>query len=224
MPSVNARRLTVMIAIIMCGLIVFSYLEMAHTCSVERVDLPIVALWRDDVGMVESDERPPFIRLAIWDDGTVVYAQSQDIWNHELCCGKLPTERIARLKAAIGESGIFSVSMTGHLVPDTPRDILMVNCSGRTKVLFWDEIDIPESGINAFPTTESIEFKRCWKTVGHLATLSLPLGGVSKEARFTVPVSWTELISGDATKETKGNANFPEFPDSPTTPSTSDSP
>jgi hypothetical protein len=155
----------------------------------EKEDRPMVALWRRDCGPF-SGEEVPNLRFAVWADGRVLYAQDPKKWGHELRRGKLSPVRVARLKAAIADTGIFDLRGTCYLVPDAPEYCLMVDLGGKQQMLSWDEVEVSGYGINIDPKPHHREFKRCWKAVNHLALVALPDDGEAVKERFQAPRSW----------------------------------
>jgi hypothetical protein len=149
---------------------------------------PIVALWRQHGGG-EPDEAP-YLRFAIWADGRVLYANDPTRWNHELRRGRISAARMSRLKAALADSGVFDLQGNCYLVPSAPQDCLIVELAGKQQMLFWDERESPNYGINIDPRPHHLQFNRCWKHVNHLALLALPDEGEAVDARIEIPESW----------------------------------
>jgi hypothetical protein len=157
--------------------------------KVEGEVRPFLALWRRDAGRFVGDT--PYLRFAIWDDGRVLYAKDPKKWGHELQQGHLSASRVARLKAALGDSGVFHLKGTCYLVPDAPVDCLLVDLGGKQQqLLYWDEVEAPNYGINIDPKPSHLEFKRCWKAVNHLALVALPDEGEAVKEHIQVPKSW----------------------------------
>jgi hypothetical protein len=153
-------------------------------------DRPFLALWQRSNGRRGSDSKPPFLRFAVWADGRVLFAKDPGKWGSELQRGKLSSVRVARLKAALSDSGIFDLKGTCYLVPDAPVDCLIVDLGGKQEMLYWDERERPGYGINVNPKPHHLEFKRCWKAINHLALVALPDEGEAVKTPFPVPKSW----------------------------------
>jgi hypothetical protein len=66
----------------------------------------------------------------------------------------------------------------------------MVDLDTKKQMLFWDEVEDPEIGINFNPKPHHLEFKSCWKIVNHLGLLALPDDGQPVKERFQAPKSW----------------------------------
>ena len=154
----------------------------------ERDDRPIVAVWRQFDGSGVGSA--PYLRFAVWADGRVLFATDPSKWGHQLRRGKVSETRVARLKAALSDTGIFELEGTCYLVPSAPTDCLMVDLDGKQQMLYWDEVETPNYGININPKPHHLQFKRCWKIVNHLGLVALPDEGEAVEKRIQIPESW----------------------------------
>jgi hypothetical protein len=154
----------------------------------DGADRPFLALWRQSGGRAGLDT--PYLRFAVWADGRVLFATDPNKWGHQLRRGKLSPARIARLKTALADTGVFDLRGTCYLVPDGPVDCLMAELGGKQQTLYWDEVETPGYGINIDPKPRHREFKRCWKAVNHLALVALPDDGEVVKERIPVPESW----------------------------------
>ena len=155
----------------------------------ERDDRPLVAAWRQYDGRRAASEAP-YLRFAIWADGRALFADDPSKWSHELRRGKISETRVARLKAALSDTGIFELKRTSYLVPSAPKDCLMVDLDGKQQLLYWDERESPGYGININPEPHDLEFMRCWKAVNHLGVVALPDAGEVVKERVQIPKSW----------------------------------
>jgi hypothetical protein len=155
----------------------------------DGAERPFLALWRRHDGRTRHSEAP-YLRFAIWADGRVMYARNPDKWGHELQRGKISISRVARLKAALADNGIFDLKGTCYLVFDAPVDCLIVDLGDKKQMLYWDEREGPNYGINVNPKPHHLEFKRCWKAVNHLGLVALPDEGEPVKERIQVPESW----------------------------------
>ncbi|HVJ82439.1 MAG TPA: hypothetical protein VNC50_15330 [Planctomycetia bacterium] len=152
-------------------------------------DRPLVALWRRHDGR-RRDSQAPYLRFALWADGRVLYAADPSKWGHELRQGKASALRIARLKAALIDTGVFDLRGTCYLVPDAPCDCLMFDLGSPRQMLYWDEVETAGYGINSDPKPQHRDFKRSWKAVNHLVLVALPDEGAEVEDRIQIPASW----------------------------------
>src|SRR5882672_10665597 len=82
----------------------------------KRADRPFLAVWRDRDGGFLGTGAGPYLRFAIWGDGRVLYAKDPAKWGHELRRAKMAPSRVARLKAALADTGVFDLKGTCYLV------------------------------------------------------------------------------------------------------------
>ena len=61
---------------------------------------------------------PSHLRIAIWDDGRIRFAEDQKKWSHALRQGRISADQIARLKEDILKTGVFDLKGYCYLVPD----------------------------------------------------------------------------------------------------------
>jgi len=156
--------------------------------SAERMDRPFLAIWNKSRG---HDSRSPYLRIAIWDDGRIWFAMDPNKWSHSIRQGQIPADLIARLKEDILKTGVFDLKGYCYLVPDAPVDCLMLGFSGRSQMLYWDEREMPNYGINIDPKPHHLKFKECWKMVNKLALNVVPARSEPVSEGFRkAPRSW----------------------------------
>ena len=150
---------------------------------------PFLAIWRNDDGAFSPSEAP-YLRVAIWNDGRILFANKTNKWGHDLREGSIEKATITELKKAIKATGIFDLKGNCYLVPDAPEDCLMVDLGKEQQMLFWDEVEAPNYGINNSPKPQHKKFKQCWKDVNRLALESIPKESKAYTKRFERPSSW----------------------------------
>jgi hypothetical protein len=151
---------------------------------------PIVAIWRQSDGHRLSSDAP-YLRVALWEDGRVLFAADPGKWEHHLQEGRITGKDIIGLKKRIAETGVFDLKGTCYLVPDAPVDCVMADFGGRRQMLYWDEVESPNYGINIAPKPRHLKFKECWKDVNRLLIASCPKLAKPVMGRFgPVPKSW----------------------------------
>lgn len=129
---------------------------------------PFLAIWRAHEGS-RPDSKAPDLRIAIWNDGRVVFAKEPAKWGGALREGHVDPVRIATLKTRIQATALFELKEKQYIVPDGSMNCLAVDLGKKKQILSWDEVDIPNYGINAPATGNGIEFKKVWGEVNQLA-------------------------------------------------------
>lgn len=151
---------------------------------------PFLAIWRDSDGN-RLRSGAPYLRIAIWNDGRVVFAKNTNDWNHDMLEGRIEPARVEELKKALKGTGVFELKGYCYLVPDAPVDCIMVDLGDRKQMLYWDEREMPGYGININPKPHHLEFMRCWKEVNKLALEAIPTESSTHPGRFErPPQSW----------------------------------
>ena len=147
---------------------------------------PILAVWEDSSGY-RADTNGPYLRLALWADGRVVFAQNPNGWNHDLLLGQLPEETLAQLIQTIRQTGVFDLNGHCYLVPDAPVDCVMLSFGDSQQMLYWDEVEHESYGININPKPHHLAFKEAWWEVNRLALSVLPDQAKKLDVRFQRP-------------------------------------
>ncbi len=155
-------------------------------------ELPMLALWINSHGNSRTQGKAPELCFAIWEDGRVLCAQDLDKGGTPLRAGTITLEQVALLKKQLNASGIFSLKRYSYLVPDAPVHCLIANADGRQQILYWDEHDSPNYGINVDLKPEAVAFKACWKQLKSdgLKRLNKDLPELPATESFQVPKSW----------------------------------
>jgi len=155
---------------------------------------PSIAIWRDSGGMPApgTESAGPHLRIAIWNDGRVLYsADGTNQWSHNLRVGQIDTNRVAALRKAVAETGVFDLEGTTYLVPDAPRVCVLLDFGDQQQMLYWDEVETPGYGININPQPHHRRFIRTWKDVNALALAAIPAESQPWTNRFDrPPASW----------------------------------
>lgn len=151
---------------------------------------PILAVWQDSPGY-NADTNYPYLRVAIWSDGRVVFARDPNIWNHDLLLGRIPEKVLIALKQNIRKTGVFGLKGNAYLVTDASIDCVMLSFGDAQQMLYWDEVETVGYGININPKPHHLAFKQAWWDVNRLALSALPKQAKKVDARFQrPPESW----------------------------------
>ncbi len=151
-------------------------------------DKPFLAVWQRHSGGAIGGGEGPYLRFAIWSDGRILFAKDPNKWAQQLRRGKISNSRVARLKAALADTGVFGLKGTCYMSLHGPLDCLMVDLGDKKQALYWDEN--PDYGIAFYLKPHHLDFKRCWKAVNHLGLVALPDDGEPVKDPFEVPKSW----------------------------------
>lgn len=175
-------------SIIVLSILAFTSLR-AETSSNDSTNHPLLAIWQDSEGLRPSEA--PFLRIAIWNDGRIVFAKDASKWKHELLEGQIDAARMNELKKAIKKTGVFELKGNCYLVPDAPVDCVMLDFEGKQQMLYWDEQERPGYGINISPKKHHLKFMSCWKEVNRLALEATPKISRPQGEKFQrPPQSW----------------------------------
>jgi hypothetical protein len=150
---------------------------------------PLIAIWCDNIGRMPSDA--PYLRVAIWEDGQVIFAKDPEKWEYSLQEGKIASYRIKLLKKALLDTNVFELKGNTYLVPDAPTYSITINIGDKKQTLYWDEVETSGYGINIKPKPQHVEFKKCWKSLNSLALVACPDEFVESKEKFSMPPqSW----------------------------------
>jgi hypothetical protein len=147
---------------------------------------PILAVWQDNPGY-NADTNYPYLRVAIWADGWVVFARDPNVWNHDLLVGRIAEKVLIGLKQDIRKTGVFELKGNAYLVPDASVDCVMLSFNGSQQMLYWDEVEANRYGININPKPQHLAFKKAWWEVNRLALSALPKQARKVDTRFQKP-------------------------------------
>lgn len=105
--------------------------------------------------------------------------------------GQIDVARIAELKKAIARTGVFELKGHCYLVPDAAVDCVMLDFGENRQMLYWDEVEAPNYGINSSGKPHHASFKKRWKEVNALALQAIPKEAQRYNERFErPPESW----------------------------------
>ena len=151
-------------------------IPMATVCSEDKPATgegargrPLLAIWRDSDGY-RSGNAAPYLRVAIWEDGRVLFAKDTKKWGHELFEGRIAAYRVDRLKEALAGGDVFNLKGHCYLGPDMPVDCIMIDLGEKKQMLYWVEGQM--SWMESKP--HRLKFAECWKTVNDLAIVACP--------------------------------------------------
>jgi hypothetical protein len=151
---------------------------------------PFLAIWQESDGSMRASDAP-YLRIAIWDDGRIVFADEPTKWSHNLREGTVDAASLDQLKKAIEATGVFKLKGTCYLVPDAAVDCMMLDFGDKQQMLYWDEVESASYGINISPKPHHLEFKKCWKEINKLALAAIPKESEPYKVRFQrPPESW----------------------------------
>lgn len=171
---------------------------------------PLVAIWRPYDTVPDSTGRFFYISLvvAIWQDGRVVFARDPYDGGHDLLEGRIPPYRIARLKTALADTGVFELKKTMFLTPSlTPSYTLVDLGEGQRQLLGWSSTKLAcDSG-----DPRRLAFEDCWREVKNLALVACPDQRTAAKIRFRyTPDSWWLEDDAQAKKPSSPKALSPD--------------
>jgi hypothetical protein len=141
-----------------------------------KADRPFFAVWSDHTNTPTrlGTYRGPYLRFAFWENGRVVFAKTSERADQPLRRGKIAADRVARLKQALLESGVFELKGTCYLVVDGGCVNMMVDLGDHKQMLYWDEVKTMNYGININPKPHHLDFMRCWEALNSLGLAACP--------------------------------------------------
>lgn len=158
-----------------------------------KAERPLVAVWRYDEGL-RFNSRVPYLRIAVWNDGRVVFAEDPENWKSKLREGQISAKAVADLKKRLLKSEAFVLKRVQYLVPDAPSDAILLDLDkDHRRLLHWDEVDAENYGIRTGPIEEQEEadaFIAAWKEINAAALAVRPEKSKSAGEKFAVPNSW----------------------------------
>ncbi len=148
--------------------------------------LPLVAVWTEPTRAFREQS----LRIAIWDDGWIVFGANDEDSNATMRFGRLSLSELEELNQEIRGTGIFDLKGHCYLVPDARVMCLLSVLDGKKQLLYWDEVEQPNYGINSNPKPHHLQFMKVWKLTNHLALAAIPAKSVPLESKLFIPDSW----------------------------------
>lgn len=102
------------------------------------------------------------LRMAIWEDGSILMQPDRSISEHILI-GSLDGEDLETAFKSIVQTGFFSGSREGYVVPDAGYSTLMIRTETESKVRSWHGKLSPGFGGNLNTDKEYRRFVKMWK-------------------------------------------------------------
>jgi hypothetical protein len=158
--------------------------------ATEGSNRPILAVWRDFDGNIYA----PSLRVAIWNDGRILFSKDAPKWGTNLFHGRLRAADLVLLKERVRATGIMDLTRNSYLRPDEPWCCLLLDFGAQKQLLYWDEDELHYYWNERQPVHGSLpagNFKRCWAQVNLLALSFLPKEAhAAKEGFKGAPDLW----------------------------------
>ena len=146
-------------------------------------DRPMLAVWRDSDGNTYA----PRLRVAIWNDGRILFSKDAPRWGTNLFLGKLRPADVVSLKERVRAMGVLDLSRNSYLRPDEPWCCLLLDFGEQKQMLYWDEEELVwywNEGQPMHGTLPKGDFKRSWVQVNLLALSLAPKDATRVEEGF----------------------------------------
>ena len=79
----------------------------------EGTNRPIIAIWQDFPGFT-ADTNYPYLRVALWPDGRVIFARDPNAWKHDLLNGQVSIQATQPIQLLMIVSAVATGSFTGQ--------------------------------------------------------------------------------------------------------------
>ena len=99
-------------------------------------DIPFLAIWCADNGSGKRNE--PSLRIAVWDDGRIVFAEDPTVWSYNLRYGRLASEEVDSLKESLVATSVFDLEDYCFLLPLGQLDCVLTKVGVKEKILYLD--------------------------------------------------------------------------------------
>lgn len=131
-----------------------------------------VALLSLDPGMNPNRAGRPV--LAIWPDGTVIFAFGDEKAGRNLQVGTIPSDRVGTALAEIEQTGIFGHSMDWNIVPDGSFYTLALWKEGKACVNRWNQALTVPWGVHTDTDAAHASLAKSWMTTRAILALACP--------------------------------------------------
>lgn len=160
--------------------------------AIDHAELPIVALWRASGGAPRPG-RPatgPALRAALFADGRFVFLRDEKRWDGPQAMVRLTPAATKKLLNDIVASGVFALEGDTYLVPDAPTLAILVRDGARQRMLYWDEVDSANYGINVDPQPRHLAFKKTWRAISQSLLAARPKAAATLRVPLIPPPAW----------------------------------
>lgn len=135
----------------------------AHSEADDETPWPCMVLVYHDVGSAPGAGERSGLRMAIWEDGSILI-QPEPRWVTEhILIGTLDTRDLAATVSRIAQAGFFSVDREGYCVPSSGWSTLMVRTRTTSQVRSWHGTLLPGFGGNLNTDEEYRRFVKMWR-------------------------------------------------------------
>jgi hypothetical protein len=142
---------------------------------------PLAAIWRDSGRFVEG----PALRVAVWEDGYVLFPEEPRTRSHGLLLGRIPQTEVNSLKREIEKTGLMELQGHCYLHLDVPAFCMMASIDDRQQMLYWDELDVPGR------QPRHVKFAQAWRAVNDILSAHFPSASTAvPSASIAIPKSW----------------------------------
>jgi len=140
----------------------------------ERANAPAdpVALIELDAGMNRDGSSGPV--LAIWNDGTVIFAFHEGSAGKNLQIGTVPPERIVAAMTEIAATGIMECELDWNIVPDGSCYTLAIWKDGKLRFNRWNEAMTVPWGVHIKTDAAHAKLAKAWVSARAILALTCP--------------------------------------------------
>ncbi len=163
-----------------------------------RLDWPCLAMTHNG-GMSRDNKSKSGLLLAVWEDGTMLFAARQSAPGERLLVGRAEKAEVSNMLEAVKAAGFFEEKREHYAVPDSASTTIRVR-NGKNKGLHtWHERLLPGFGGDINTDTVYRQFIRMWKKTRG-AVEALPLVEVHRFEELAVAGRFRGYIADNAWK------------------------